>query len=57
MEFEATRPPNFIKIEGSGLRISIGLMSEDEFKKFSKKQSIALREHYLERKNNPPVKE
>lgn len=50
MKYEPTRQPNFIAIKGTGQRVDIGLMGDGEFLEFSREQSIALWNHYKERR-------
>jgi len=50
MEFEATRPPNFIKIRGTETRVDIGALDEKEFYDFSRAMTDQLALHWQKRK-------
>jgi len=50
MNFETTKPPNFIKKVGSESRLSIGLLSDAEFKVFAKSMASELEKHWRFRK-------
>jgi hypothetical protein len=50
MQFDTTKPPNFIYIKGTDTRVDIGMMSEDEFEIFKYEMTVRLTTHYLERR-------
>ena len=50
MEFDTTRPPNFIAIKGCEQRVDIGMLSEKEFDRFAESMAVSLRVHWGKRR-------